>query len=166
MSRRLFCLAPAAVAAALVGLSGPPAPPAARGQGAQEKLDHPRLRAALHEMREARTWLRESRQAWPPGVKERAVAHLDGAIDEVKAILAVKNVDDFVGYDRTKDYYNRFADNPQLRSALADVRDARDELRAAKADFRGHKEAALDNLDIVAGDIVVLIRSGNNPKKK
>jgi hypothetical protein len=156
MTRRLFCLALGLASAALS--AGP-----AAGQG---KVDHPRLRAALHEMREARAMLQESRVNYPQGLKERALAHLDGAMQEVQAILAVKDVNTFVGYDRKDDYYNRFADNPRLRSALSDVRDARDELRAAKADFGGHKDAALDNLDIVAGDIVVLIRTTNSLKKK
>jgi hypothetical protein len=163
MPCRLICLALGLASAAV--LSAAPRPAAGQVKFDPNKVEYPRLRAALHELREARGWIQESRVNYPPGVKEAAVAHIQATIDGLRDVLAVRDVNSFVGYDRNKDYYNRFADNPELRSALQDVRDARDELRAAKGDLRGQKDALLDNLDIAAGDIVVLIRH-NLPKKK
>lgn len=125
---------------------------------AQGRPDHPRLRAALHELREARATLLAARDAWPPGYRERATRAIDDAITSVRTILDVKDVASFHGVDRTPDYYKRYADHPRLRAALHDLREARDELRIAKADFRGLKERALDDIDVAIGDILTLIR--------
>src|SRR5687768_7863334 len=125
---------------------------------AQQKLTHPRLRAVLHELREARAVLKDARDTWPQGYKDRALQHIDDAIVTIKTILAVKNVDDFRGVQRSPDYYTRYKDHPRLRAALDDVRDARDELRGTKSDFGGLKDRALDDLDLAAGSIVTLIR--------
>ena len=151
MSRRAFYLAPFAIA--LVALSGL-SPTPARAQ----KVDHPRLRAALHELREARAALGDAKDAWPPGYKERALASTQAAINSVKTILAVKDVNTFVGVDRDADYYKKYKDHPRLRAALEDLRDAREELRTAKADFRGLKDDAIDDIDQAIGDILTLIR--------
>jgi hypothetical protein len=153
MSRRLFVLAP--LAAALLALAGTSAAPVA---AQDRKVDHPRLRAALHELREARAALGDAKDSWPPGYKERALASTHAAIKSVQTILAVKDVNTFVGVDRDADYYKKYKDHPRLRAALEDLRDARDELRNAKADFRGLKDDALDDIDQAIGDILTLIR--------
>jgi hypothetical protein len=145
MMRRLFALAVGFTA--LAGLAV-----------AQERVDHPRLRAALHELRDARKSLQEAKDAWPAGHKERALASTQAAINSVREILAVKEVDTFKGVDRTPDYYKRYPDHPRLRAALDDLREAREELRAAKADFGGRKANALDDIDVAIGDILTLIR--------
>lgn len=125
-----------------------------------KKVDHPRLRAALHELREARGELKEARDAWPPGYKDRAMTAMNDAINSIRVILDVKDVDTFRGVDRDPDFYRRHKDHPRLRAALEDLRDAREELRSAKADFRGLKGRALDDIDVAIGDILTLIRHG------
>src|SRR4051812_41094903 len=140
MHRKTFLAAFALLALAM------PAPAQQRPvRPAPARVDHPNLRAALHELREARRELNDSRENWPPGHKERAMAALGDGIDSIKTILEVKDVDTFRGVDRNPDYYKRFADHPRLRSALEDLRQARDELRAATSDFRGMKGRALDD---------------------
>jgi len=134
---------------ALVLLAGP-AP-------AQQRADYPHLRAALHELRDARKELQAARDNWPPGNKERALAAIDDAIQSLKIILDVKG-EDFRGVERSPDYYRRYTDHPKLRAALADLREARDELRQAKADFGKRKERALDDIDIAVGHIAALMR--------
>ena len=123
-----------------------------------QKVDHPKLRAALHELREAREALRDARDAWPPGYKQRALASIDDAIRSVQTILAVKDVNTFRGVDRNPEYYKRYKDHAKLRAALDDLRDARMELQSAKADFRGLRERALDDIDVAIGDILTLLR--------
>jgi len=125
---------------------------------AQRRIDHPQLRAALQELREARAELKASRDVWPAGYRERALGSINDAIESVRTILAVKNVDTFRGVERGNDYYKRFTDHPRLRAALLDLRQARTELRMAKADFGGKKERALDDIDVAVGDILTLIR--------
>jgi hypothetical protein len=149
MTRRLLFFAPA-LAGAMFALATP-AP-------AQQKIDHPRLRAALHELREAREAVRGAKDAWPPGHKERAMQSIQAAIKSIRTILNVEDVENFRGVDRNPDFYKKFSDHPRLRAALSDLRDARDELRSAKNDFGGLKEQALDDIDVASGDIVTLIR--------
>jgi len=154
MSRLLLSFAPALALALLVGT----APTAAR---AQDRPQHPRLRAALQELREARAELVSAKDTWPPGNKERALAAIDDAIKSLRTILEVKNDEEFRnfrGVDRDQDYYKRYPDHPRLRSALQDLREAREELRAAKADFGNLKERALDDIDVAIGHITALIR--------
>jgi hypothetical protein len=123
-----------------------------------QKASHPRLRAALHELREARTDLQSARDAWPPGYKERALASINDAMKSIQTILAVKDVNTFRGVDRSPDYYKRYDNHAKLRSALHDLREARAELHTAKADFRDLRERALDDIDVAIGDILTLIR--------
>lgn len=151
MTRRAFHLTP--LAAALLALSATSPTPAQ-----ERRVDHPRLRAALHELREARAALNDAKDSWPPGYKDRALASIDDAIKSVRTILDVKDVNTFVGVDRNPDYYKKYKDHPRLRAALDDLRDARDELKSAKADFRGQKERALDDIEVAIGDILTLIR--------
>jgi hypothetical protein len=143
------------MAPALALVVSPPAPAAA-----QAPVDSPRLRAALHEMREARNHLRDARDVWPPGEKKRAEQAIQSAIESVRTILAIKDVDTFRGVDRNPDYYGKYRDHPRLRAALDDLRDAREELRSSRQEFGGHKDRALDDLDVAAGSIVHLIRHG------
>jgi len=150
MIRRFHCFA-ALTLAALASLAAGPAT-------AEERVDHPKLRAALHELRDARRGLQGAKDNWPPGYRDRALASTQEAIKSVMIILAVKDVDSFRGVEREPDYYKRYNDHARLRAALDDLRDARDELRTAKADFRGEKDRALDSIDVAVGDIVTLIR--------
>ena len=126
------------------------------------KVDYPRLRASLQEMREARLALRDANDAWPRGYRERALQAIDDAIDSVRGILQVKDVDNFRGVDRNPDYYKRYKDHPQLRAALEDLRAGRAELVAARADVGNLKEQALDDIDVAIGDILTLLRYNRN----
>ncbi|WP_439626777.1 hypothetical protein [Gemmata sp.] len=141
-----------------IALSGPSA------ATAQEPASYQRLRAALHELRDARGTLTDVADEAPNPLKDRALASTQEAINSIKGILAVKDVKNFRGVERTPDYYKRYPDHPRLRAALADLREARDELRAAKADFGGLKDKALDDIDVAVGDIISLIRSHARPR--
>lgn len=156
MLRTLLC--PAALAAAAVaGLAVAPTP-------AQPGIQYPRLNAALHELRDARQELTAAPDVWPSGYKTRALVATQDAITSVKTILGVPDVAGFRGVDRTPDFYKKQPTYPHLRTALADLREARYELRAAQADFGGLKERALDDIDIAVGDILTLLRAADKKK--
>jgi len=129
-----------------------------KGRGQQGKVDHPHLRAALHELREARADLQQAKDVWPPGYKDRAQHAVDDAIQSIRTILDVKDVNTFRGVDRSPDYYKRYPDHPKLRAALQDLREGREELQTARADAGNLKERALDDIDVAIGDILTLIR--------
>lgn len=123
-----------------------------------QRVDHPRLRAALHELREARKWLSEAKDNFPPGYKERALGSTEAAIEDIRIMLAVKDVNTFVGVDRNDEYYKKYSDSPRLRAALDDLRDARDELKGDKDQVGPKREDILDHIDMAIGDVLTLIR--------
>jgi hypothetical protein len=162
MDRKLICVVPILIAASLLSggvlldpvVAQPPVQP-----------DHPRMRAALNELREARKDLKAAKDDRPAGYKERALEAMNDAIEALRINLAIENVDTLKGLDRNPDYYTKFTDRPRLRSAILDLRHARIELESNLANLRDPKdrelrERALDNIDIALGHILVLIRDG------
>jgi hypothetical protein len=127
------------------------------------KLSNPSLRAALHELREARKSILDAKNGWPESYRERALASTQEAIDSVRIILAVKDIDSFVGVERKPDYYKKYKDHPRLRAALDDLRAARDELKGDKEKVGELREKVLDDIDVAVGDILTLLRY--KPKK-
>jgi len=65
----------------------------------QERND-PDLRAALHELRDARKWLQEAKDSWPPGYKARALQSTEDAIQSIRTILGVNDLNAFRGVER------------------------------------------------------------------
>jgi hypothetical protein len=152
MLRKLCCIALALTAAAM--FSGPVA---------AQPPDHPRMRAALNELREARKDLKEAKDDRPPGYKDRALEAINDAIEALRINLAIRDVDTVKGLERNPDYYNKFKDHPRLRSAILDLRQARLELESNLPNVREPKdrelrERALDDIDIALGHILVLVR--------
>jgi hypothetical protein len=125
---------------------------------AQRREEHPKLRAALHELREARAEVQGSRGVWPEAHTKRAVEAMDDAIKSLAAILEVKDIRAFRGVERRPEFYKRFKEHAHLRAALQDLREARRDLHDSRADFRGMKERALDDLDVATGEILTLLR--------
>jgi hypothetical protein len=156
MTRHSLALIAVLTAAGLAAAQSPQPRPA-------QKVDFPRLRAAMHELREARKRLTDAKDTWPPGYKERALESTQAAMDSIRVMLAVKDVDTFVGVDRNDDYYKKYSDHPRLRAAVDDLRDARDELKGEKEKVGPTRQDALDYIDMAVGDIVRLIR--HTPKK-
>ena len=113
---------------------------------AQEKLPHPRLHAALSELVSARQELADSGTGFG-GHKAKALKAVDDAITSVKLILEVKG-DDFRRVERKADFYRKYKTYPHLRQVMIDLREAREELRDAKGDFRGNKERALRDINV------------------
>lgn len=139
----------ALVAVAVIGLAPAPA-----------QAQYPALWGALHELRQAHSWLKEAKADEPPGYKDRALTSIESAIASIQKILESRGETDFYGPPRGPDYYRRYQDHPKLRSALDDLREARDILRPATTDYDGYKDHALDDIDIAVGDVLTLIRNG------
>ena len=82
------------------------------------QADHPRMRAALHELREARKELKDARDTWPPGYKDRALKAINDAIESLRLNLAVRDVDSFVGVERNPDYYQKYKSHPRVARSM------------------------------------------------
>ncbi len=148
MLRKLITCSPVWVFAVLAWAgSGAAEPP--------ERVRHPRLHAALYELREARQELSSARDDFG-GRRDKALAAIDDAVGSIKVILRVKD-DNIRGVDRDADFYRRYRNHPHLRQALRDLRDAREELRDARADFGPLKERALRDVNRAIDEIEALL---------
>lgn len=109
--------------------------------------EHPRLHEALYEMRHAKTALKEAKHDFG-GHRVKAIEALDAAITQVeKALKAVG--DNVKGKEPGRDAYKGYANFPHIRHALATSKLARKELKDAAHDYKGHREKAVEALDVV-----------------
>src|ERR1700676_3471960 len=121
-----------------------------------EKRESRKIFTALHELRQARSELKESEGDYR-GQKKEALAAIDDAIDSLKLALGIKG-DKFERFDREKDHYRKFKDHPHLRAAAQDLREARSELRDSKSDFKGYKRRALKDVNHAIEEVDELLR--------
>ncbi len=111
----------------------------------QKKIDrHPHLHHALFELREAREELRESKDDFG-GHREKAIVAVQDAIKQID--LAIKGSGDNIKNAPLKkdlrEQYKKYAHHPHLHHALHELKQAHTELKEAKHEFGGHREAAL-----------------------
>jgi len=122
----------------------------------KEQPKHPRLHAALAQLREAKEELEASKEDYG-GRKEKALKAIDEARTSLKVILAVKG--DVKGGGRDRDRDKKYKDHPRLRAALEDLRDARRELKEADTDFQGNRKEALKKIDAAIDHLQDLLKA-------
>jgi len=135
--RKLIVCAPLAAVIVLCGLDL---------AGAQERVRHPRLHAALYELVHARKELNDAGGGFG-GHRKQALSAMDDAIKSVRLVLEVKGDNPNVMV-RKSDFYRKFKGYPHLRQVLVDLREAKSELEDAKSDFRGNKERAIRDINV------------------
>ncbi len=113
--------------------------------------EHPRMHAAVYEMRHARTELKEAAHDFG-GHRVKALEALDAAILQVDEALKAVG-DNAKGVEPAKDVYKNYANHPHIRHALAEARLARDELKEAAHDYKGHRAKAVKALDVVINQL-------------
>ena len=123
---------------------------------AQEKLRHPRLHAALYELRQARLELKNSREDFG-GHRDKALAATDDAIRSLGVLLQIKG-DNIRGINREPGFYKRHPNHAHIRQALIDLREARNELGTAKGDFRDGRERAERDIDIAIRQLEFVVK--------
>ena len=89
MSRTLMSIV--TVPVVVLALSGPVA---------AQPPDHPRMRAALNELREARKDLNIAKDDRPAGYKKRALEAINDAVEALRINLAIRDVDTLKGLER------------------------------------------------------------------
>jgi hypothetical protein len=123
----------------------------------QAQQRHPRLHAALHELREAKRSIQDI-PGPRDGKKKDLLLAMDAAMDSIKLVLDIKG-DNFKGIDRSADFYKRYPDHPRLRAAMDSLRDAREELRDARANFGGNRQRAVRDVNYAIDQIQAWIDS-------
>jgi hypothetical protein len=117
----------------------------------EDRREVRRLRAALHEMREAQIELRDSKDDLG-GFRESALHALGGAVDQTEKCLRAAGQPIEVDPPE-KSTYADYSNRPHLRHCLKAIREARDEVGQVKHDFGGHRDRALRDLDAAAAAV-------------
>lgn len=116
------------------------------GAGAQNSPRHPHMHHALHELREARTELKEAAHDFG-GHRVMALEAVDFAIKQLDIALKGAN-DNIKGTGkRDPDLYKKYSFHPHIHHAIHELKEARRELKEAKHDFDGHRADALRAVD-------------------
>jgi hypothetical protein len=125
--------------------------PAALGLGlllpgrALAEPKNPHLHHALYEMKEAYKQLQTAGDKFE-GHKDKAMRGLDAAIHQTeKALDAVG--DPYKGFTPSGDIYRGYANHAHVRHAVVVMKEARDDLKGANHDFKGHRDLAIHYLD-------------------
>lgn len=107
--------------------------------------EFPHMVAALGEMKEARTELREAAHDFG-GHRAKALQALDYAVEQMDLALRAVGVDaTFV--PAKPEVYKGYKHCPHIHHALTELRHAREQLKDAAHDFRGHRVKALEAVD-------------------
>jgi hypothetical protein len=130
------------------------APP---GAIAQEKRHHAHMHHALRELREVRTELKESAHDFG-GHREKALMATDAAIVQIDQALkgAGDNLKGAGKFD--KGIYKKYEHHPHIHHALHELREAHRELKEAKHDFGGHREAALHDVNYAISQLELALK--------
>jgi hypothetical protein len=128
-----------------------------RASAQNHTLHH--LHHALWELKDARIELKES--TWTFGEhKVKAERAIDDGIRQIELIL--RNVGDFArGEPKRSDLreeYKKYEHHTHLHHAVVELRHAHKELKEARHNFGGHKEAALRDIEIAANQIEILLK--------
>jgi L-lactate utilization protein LutB len=113
--------------------------------------EHPRLHAALYELRHARTELKEAKHDFG-GHRAKALEALNAAITQIDQALKAVG-DNRKSVDPGADIYKSYVNHPHIRHALVESRKARTELKEAAHDYKGHRAKAVAALDEVIGQL-------------
>jgi L-lactate utilization protein LutB len=127
---------------------------------AQAAVQHPHIHHALHELREARTELREAKHDFG-GHRKAALEALDVAIDQLdKAMDAVG--DSHKGYTPPGgDVYKAYKHHPHIHHAINELKEARSELKGAAHDFKGYRVKALEAIDVAITQLEEALKFAN-----
>jgi hypothetical protein len=147
MMRKLFFFAPVAVVMVVAGTGRPGV--------INDKIKHPRLHVALHELVQAHQELKDA-GAGLGGHRQKALAAIDDAIKSVRLVLEVKGADPNVVV-RKGDFYRKYKNYPHLRQVLLDLKEARGELQDTKANFNSHRQRAIKDINLAINEIQLAI---------
>jgi hypothetical protein len=106
---------------------------------------NPRLHHALYEMKEAYKQLQVAGDQFH-GHKDSAMKGLDAAIRQTEKALAAVG-DPYVGFTPPAGIYRGYANYAHIRHSLVVMNEARNELKNAPHDFKGHRDLAVHYLD-------------------
>jgi hypothetical protein len=113
--------------------------------GAAGAPRHAHLHHSLRELREARTELKEAAHDFG-GHRVKALEAVDAAIKQIDAALRATG-DNIKGGKVDADIYKKYTHHPHIHHAIHELREARTELREARHNFGGHREAAIRDIN-------------------
>jgi len=120
------------------------------------QVRHERLHIALHEMREARGELRTAAHNFG-GHREKALEAVNASIRQIEEALRAVG-DNVKGIAPAGEVYKRYKHHPHIHYAIEATREARAFMLAAKHDFKGHREAAIRDMDVALDQLQLCLK--------
>jgi hypothetical protein len=118
---------------------------------------HPHMHRALHELREARTELKEASHDFG-GHRVKALEAVNAAIKEIDAGLKAVG-DNIKGAGKpAADIYKKYTHHPHIHHAIHELRAAHTQLKEAKHNFGGHREAALRDIHVAIEQLELALK--------
>ena len=115
------------------------------------------LHHALHELREARTELKEAKHDFG-GHREKALVAVQAAIQQIDEALKAAG-DNIKGTGKNDlNLYKKYTHHPHIHHAIHELKEARTQLREAKHNFGGHREAALHDIHIAIEQLELALK--------
>jgi hypothetical protein len=131
------------------------------GPALGQKAEHPHyhLHHALWELRDARTELREAPHNFG-GHREKAIKAINAAARNLD--LALKNTGDNIKGAPTRgdlrEVYKKYPHHPHLHHALHELKHAHRQLKEARHNYGGHRQAALRDMDAAIHQIELCLK--------
>src|SRR4051812_9898974 len=128
--------------------------------GKKKQHPHHHLHHALWELRDARDELNTSTFDFA-GLKAGALIAINDAIKQIDLVLMYKG-DNITGTPTRGDLraaYKAYAHHPHTHHALHELRHAHRQLKEAKHNYNGHREAALRDIHVAIQQLELLLKS-------
>jgi hypothetical protein len=114
---------------------------------------------AMHELKEARVELKESRHDFG-GHRELALQAVDAAFYQLDRCLEAAG-ERYVGFRVEVGIYRGYEHHPHLQHALRELKEARIQLSESRHNFGGHRDQAIRDLDYAIVQIEICLRHYN-----
>lgn len=150
MRRQLLCLSGFV---AVLGFGGT----SAQALEKKTKHVHMHMHHALWELKEAQTELSQSKVNFGDH-KAKAQAAIADAINQITvALTSAQDPPSATPTKRDVKEYKKYASHPHLHHVLHELKRAHTQLKEAKHDFGGHREAALKSVNHAIHQVEILI---------
>jgi hypothetical protein len=121
-----------------------------------QKFRHPRLHVALFELREAHRVIKTAAHDFK-GHRVTALKAINASIGQVEAALRAAG-DNVKGLDPGPAARRAYPNHPHIRHAIVVAEDARAYLQGAGNEFKGHRAAAIRDLNVAIDQLRICLK--------
>ena len=121
-----------------------------------EETHSPHLHHALHELKEAKTELKDAKHDFG-GHREKALEATEAAIKQIHEALEAVGAGKFDGKYADKDTYKTYKHHPHIHHAIHELKLAEKDLKESKHDYKGHREKAQKDIEYAIKELTLAL---------